>query len=85
MLVNRACSQASETGSLVHPAGVVVTVMTHDGTAETGAFDERRVGLDHWRLGSRTAMNCDNGLSIWMRRGVTHSGIVNIGLDRRLS
>ena len=46
MLVNRACSQTSETGSLVHPAGVVVTVMTHDGTAETGAFDERRVGLD---------------------------------------
>lgn len=33
MLVNRTCSETSETESLVHPAGVVVTVMTHDGTA----------------------------------------------------
>jgi hypothetical protein len=33
MLVNRTCSDTSETESLVHSAGVVVTVMTHDGIA----------------------------------------------------
>jgi hypothetical protein len=31
MLVNRTCTETSETGSLVHLAGVVVTVMTHEG------------------------------------------------------
>jgi hypothetical protein len=35
------------TRSLVHPSGVGARVMTHDGTQETGTFDERRFGLDH--------------------------------------
>ena len=32
---------------MAHPSGIGGTVMTHDGTASTDAFDERRVGLDH--------------------------------------
>jgi glyoxylase I family protein len=32
---------------MAHPSGIGVAVMTHDGTASTDAFDERRVGLDH--------------------------------------
>ena len=53
--------------------------MTHDETAEMGAFDERRVGLDH--LAFRVA-NRDE-LKRWMAhldaKGVTHSGIIDIG------
>ena len=46
-LVNRVSQETYECRSLIHPSGVAVTVMTHDGTAEAGPFDERRVGLDH--------------------------------------
>jgi glyoxylase I family protein len=46
-LVNRVSQESYECRSLIHPSGVAVTVMTHDGTAEAGPFDERRVGLDH--------------------------------------
>ncbi|MDT5125692.1 MAG: glyoxylase family protein [Mycobacterium sp.] len=32
--LNRTSGETFETRSLVHPSGVVVTVMTHDGTSE---------------------------------------------------
>lgn len=32
--------------TLMHPSGLVVSVMTHDAPG-SGAFDERRIGLDH--------------------------------------
>ena len=77
--VNRASGETFETRSLVHPSGIAVTVMTHDATAETGAFDERRVGLDH--LAFRVA-NLDE-LQRWVahleERGVPHTGILDIG------
>ena len=78
-LVHRTGGETFETRSLVHPSGVAVTVMTHDGTPETGAFDERRVGLDH--LAFRVA-DLDE-LRRWVThldaKGVTHSGIIDIG------
>jgi glyoxylase I family protein len=78
-LVNRTRGETFETRTLVHPSGVAVTVMTHDGTAEMGAFDERRVGLEH--LAFRVA-NGDE-LQRWVAqldaKGVTHSGIIDIG------
>src|SRR6476620_874504 len=46
-LVHRVATDAFEIRSRVHPSGINVNVMTHTGTAEGGAFDERRVGLDH--------------------------------------
>jgi glyoxylase I family protein len=46
-LFNQVRTESYECRSLMHPSGLVVTVMTHDGTADDGAFDERRVGLDH--------------------------------------
>ena len=78
-LVHRTGGETFETRSLVHPSGVAVTVMTHDGTPKTGAFDERRVGLDH--LAFRVA-DLDE-LRRWVThldaKGVTHSGIIDIG------
>ena len=68
-LVHQARNETFEVKSMVHPSGLAVTVMTHDGTAESGAFDERRVGLDHlaFRVNDREAMD------------VPHSGIIDTG------
>jgi catechol-2,3-dioxygenase len=58
--------------------------MTHDGTADTGAFDERRVGLDHlaFRVSDR------DELQRWAThleaKGVAHSGIIDIGFGPTL-
>jgi catechol-2,3-dioxygenase len=64
---------------MVHPSGIGLTVMTHDGTAAADEFDERRVGLDH--LAFRVADKTE--LERWVTRlddkGVTHSGIIDIG------
>jgi glyoxylase I family protein len=50
--------------SLVHPSGLAVTALTHDGTAKSDAFDEQRVGLDHlaFRVSDRDELH----------RSVTH-------------
>jgi hypothetical protein len=54
MLVNCTCSETSETESLVHPAGVVVTVMTHDGTARPVlSVSQHLAKLRMAQLGSR--------------------------------
>ena len=78
-LVHQLRTDTYECKSLIHPSGVAVTVMTHDGTAEAGAFDERRVGLDHlaFRVADRDA------LQQWVTHldasGVPHSGIIDTG------
>lgn len=78
-LVHRTSGETFETRSLVHPSGVAVTVMTHDGTPELGAFDERRVGLDHlaFRVADRDELQ--RWVSHLDAKGVTHSGIIDIG------
>ena len=63
----------------MHPTGVGITVMTHDGTQETGAFDERRVGLDHlaFKVANRDEMQrWATHLEV---NGITHSGIIDSG------
>jgi len=60
--------------TMVHPCGVAVTLLMHDG-GDTAAFDERRVGLDHLAFHVR-----DNpALEAWAAHldalGVEHSGI----------
>jgi len=78
-LVNRHVGDTFVVNAMVHPSGAVVDVMTHDATASHGAFDERRIGLDH--LSFRVA---DRGeLQQWVvhldAKGVAHSGIIDIG------
>lgn len=73
-----------ETMSLVHRSAATVTVMTHDGTAGSGPFDERRVGLDHlsFRVSNR------NELERWAThletKGVPHSGLIDTGFGPTL-
>lgn len=52
LLVNRSRGETFEVRSLIHLTGIAVSVMTHD-VPLSGAFDERRVGLDH--LGFKVA------------------------------
>jgi glyoxylase I family protein len=77
-LVNRTSTNTFETRSLVHPSGVVVTVMSHNGTAEMGAFDERRVGLDHLALRVADVDELQRWVTHLEAKGVRHSGIVDI-------
>jgi glyoxylase I family protein len=78
-VVHQARNETIEARAMVHPSGIGVTVMTHNGTAAGGEFDERRVGLDH--LAFRVADQTE--LERWVTRlddkGVTHSGIIDIG------
>jgi catechol-2,3-dioxygenase len=78
-LVNQVHADTYERKSLIHPSGMAVTVMTHDRTSEAGAFDERRVGLDH--LAFRVADRDE--LQRWVthldERRVPHTGIIDTG------
>jgi catechol 2,3-dioxygenase-like lactoylglutathione lyase family enzyme len=78
-LVHQGRNDTFEVKSLVHPSGLAVTVMTHDGTAKNDAFDERRVGLDH--LGFRVSDRDE--LRRWVTHldanGVSHTGIIDTG------
>jgi len=60
--------------TMIHPSGLAVTAIAHD-NVDSGAFDERRVGLDHvaFRIGDLAT------LTAWREHldalGVAHSGI----------
>jgi glyoxylase I family protein len=60
--------------TMVHPSGVAVTLLVHDG-GDSAAFDERRVGLDHLAFRVRDYAT----LEVWAAHldalGVQHSGI----------
>jgi glyoxylase I family protein len=78
-LVHQARNETFEVRSMVHPSGLAVTVMTHDGTAESGAFDERRVGLDHlaFRVADRDELQ--SWVTHFDAMDVTHTGIIDTG------
>jgi glyoxylase I family protein len=67
--------------TMVHPCGLGVTAVTHE-VGDAGAFDERRVGLDHvaFRVSDLAA------LEAWGKRldalGVTHSGVQDVQGER---
>ncbi len=64
---------------MAHPSGIGGTVMTHDGTASTDAFDERRVGLDHLAFRVKDRDELQRWVTHLATKGVEHSGIVDIG------
>lgn len=78
-LVHRTSTDTFEIRSLLHPSGMNVNVMTHTETAERGAFDERRVGLDHLAF----QVSDRDELQQWVARldamTVPNSGIIDIG------
>jgi len=77
-LVHRTRGETFETMSLVHPSGVGVTVMSHDGTPELGAFDERRVGLDHLAFGVADVEELQRWVAHFEAKRVKQSGIIDI-------
>jgi glyoxylase I family protein len=60
--------------TMVHPSGLAVTLLMHDG-GDRAAFDERRVGLDHLALQVRDYATLEAWASHLDARGVQHSGI----------
>jgi catechol-2,3-dioxygenase len=75
--VSHVRGESFQVRTLVHPTGVVVSVMTHDGTAETGAFDERRVGLDHLAFEVADRDELQRWVAHLEAKGVAHSEIID--------
>jgi len=79
VLVNEVAEPTFRCRSMIHPSGAIVTLMTHDATAELGPFDERRVGLDHLAF----QVTDDDELKRWLSHldahDVAHSGIIDTG------
>jgi glyoxylase I family protein len=60
--------------NLLHPSGLIVSVMTHD-TRTSDRFDERSVGLDHlaFRVSDRAML--EEWVHHFDQLGIRHSGI----------
>jgi glyoxylase I family protein len=63
--------------TLMHPSGLVVSVMTHDVPA-SGAFDERRIGLDHIAFQVADRDELQRSAAHLEAKGVTQSGIADM-------
>jgi glyoxylase I family protein len=78
-LVNQGRDESFEVRSMVHPSGVAVTVMTHDATAKTDTFDERRIGLDHLAFRVADRVELQQWVTHLDAHGVPHTGIIDTG------
>ena len=72
--------------AMAHPSGIGVTVMSHDGTAASDKFDERRVGLDHVAFRVADEDELRKWVAHFDEKGVEHTGIIDTGIraHRRL-
>lgn len=77
-LLNHSRRETFETVTLIHSSGFVVSLATHDETPNS-AFDERRVGLDHLGFEVRDRDELDRWVTHFDEKGVSHSGIIDIG------
>jgi catechol-2,3-dioxygenase len=82
-LVNRLRGESFDCSTLVHPTGLVVSVMTHDSPL-SGAFDERRVGLDHLAFEVADRAELEKWVTHLDAKGVANSGILDIGFGPTL-
>jgi catechol-2,3-dioxygenase len=82
-VVNRSRGQSWEVITLVHPSGLVVSVMTHD-VPLSDSFDERRVGLDHLAFRVADQSELERWITHLDAKGVPHSGIVDMGFGPTL-
>src|SRR5262249_58851562 len=60
--------------NLLHCTGAIVSVMTHD-EPQPGAFDERRVGLDHFAFQVADRQELEHWVEHLDSCAVAHSGI----------
>jgi glyoxylase I family protein len=63
--------------TLMHPSGLVVSVITHD-IPGSDVFDERRIGLDHIAFQVADGDELQQWLAHLDANGVTHSGIAHM-------
>ncbi len=79
LLVNRHRGETSDANSMIHPSGIVVTLMTHDEAPAADVFDERRIGLDHLAF----QVSDVNQLWEWVThldsKGMPNTGIIDSG------
>jgi glyoxylase I family protein len=78
-LVHQARTGTFEVRTMVHPSGLAVTVLTHDGTAKSDAFDEQRVGLDHLAFRVSDQDELQRWVTHFDAMGVSHTGIIDTG------
>jgi catechol-2,3-dioxygenase len=82
-VVNRSRGASWDVVTLVHPSGLVVSVMTHD-VPLSDSFDERRVGLDHLAFRVADQSELERWITHLDAKGVPHSGIVDMGFGPTL-
>ena len=75
--VSRFRGDSFDVVSLAHPAGLVVSVVTHDVPLD-GAFDERHIGLDHLSFEVADRNELERWLTHLESNGVAHSGITDM-------
>jgi glyoxylase I family protein len=68
-----------ETRSMIHPSGVVVTLMNHDETVGGLTFDERRIGLDHLSFQVENSAELQRWMEHLVQHDVAHSQVIDIG------
>jgi len=73
---NRSRGESFDIWAHVHPKGLVVNVMTHDG-GPTDAFDERRVGLDHLSFAVADRAELERWTTHLDAHKVPHSGVID--------
>src|ERR1700742_3793072 len=78
-LVNRHHDEAFDANAMLHPSGIVVTVMTHADTPASGNFDERRIGLDHLAVQVKDVAELEGWVEPLYAKRVTHTGIIDSG------
>lgn len=78
IVLNRSRRETFAVWTLIHSSGLVVSLVAHD-AALNGAFDERRVGLDHlgFKVDNRDELN--RWVTHFDAKGVSHSGVIDIG------
>jgi catechol-2,3-dioxygenase len=81
--INHFRGQSWYVTTLLHPSGLVVSVMTHD-KPPRDAFDERHVGLDHFALRVADRPELERWVSHLDAKGVAHSGIIDMGFGPTL-
>ena len=79
MLVHQVHEATYQSRAMIHPSGIAVTVMTHDATAESGAFDEQRVGLDHLAFRVADQDELERWAAHFDAVGFRHTGIIDTG------
>ena len=77
VLVHQFQGDGFEGRNVIHPTGIAVAVMTHEKTAESGAFDETRVGLDHLAFEVANRQELERWAAHLDEHGVSNSGVLD--------